>query len=68
MTSITIRLTKELALWLSSTSRRTGLSRSALVRDYLERAANQPRFMRLAGSVNGAPSLSALTGFRRRAR
>jgi hypothetical protein len=63
--TLTIRLTEELEQWLDKVSRETGIPKSAIVRDHLERARNDkkpPRFMRLAGTINGAPGLSSRKG------
>jgi hypothetical protein len=66
--TITIRLTKELAAWLEDTASSTGVSQGRIVREQLERAraggVERP-FMRLAGSVKGAPDLSSRKGFSR---
>lgn len=67
--TITIRLTDELERWLGKISRETGISKSEIVREQLERARTdkkRPRFMRLAGSMTGAPSLSTRKGYSRK--
>ena len=64
----TIRLTDELAAWLDEVATRTGLSRSRIIRDQLERAragAQGRSFMRLAGVVRGPKDLSMRKGFSR---
>ena len=66
--TISIRLTAELAEWLESASRRTGVSQGRLVRNEMEKAraaAGAQGFMRLAGSVRGARDLSRRKGFAR---
>jgi metal-responsive CopG/Arc/MetJ family transcriptional regulator len=66
--AITVRLTAELDQWLNQVSRETGIPRSEIVREYLERARNDkktPRFMRLAGAIKGARGLSARKGYSR---
>jgi len=66
--TITIRLTKELAVWLEQAAARTGVSQGKIIRDHLEKArASGPRqsFMRLAGSMRGARDLSGRKGFSR---
>jgi predicted transcriptional regulator len=66
--TITIRVSKELALWLDQVSAKTGVAKGKIIREHLERARAQPAqrsFMRLAGSVEGAPSLSKRKGFSR---
>jgi len=64
--TITIRLNKELAEWLADRAARSGLPQGRIVRDQLERAraTDQPKFMRLAGSVKGGPrDVSSRKGF-----
>jgi hypothetical protein len=66
--TITVRLNKELALWLEQAAARSGVSQGKLIRDQLESARSGARgrqFMRLAGSVRGPGDLSARRGFRR---
>jgi Ribbon-helix-helix domain len=63
---ITIRLTKELAIWLKSTARKTGVPVGRLVREQLERAkleTGSKPFMRHAGSISGPADLSSRKGF-----
>ncbi|MGA2202824.1 MAG: ribbon-helix-helix domain-containing protein [Terriglobales bacterium] len=67
--TITIRLTEELAAWLKSTARRTGVPVGRLVREQLERAKRETgskSFMRLAGSIDGPADLSSRKGFSRK--
>jgi hypothetical protein len=64
--TITVRLTKELAEWLAEKAARANLSQGRLVRDQLERARKEdrPKFMRLAGCVDGGPrDVSTRKGF-----
>jgi hypothetical protein len=64
--TLTIRLTRELAEWLETTARRTGVPQGRIVREQLERARAASRgggFMRLAGTVNGPRNLSERKGF-----
>jgi hypothetical protein len=63
---ISVRLTDELADWLSETARKTGLAQSQIIREELEKARSaEPRsFMRLAGAVTGPARLSERKGFR----
>lgn len=64
--TLTVRLTRELADWLESTSKRTGVPQGRIVREQLERAraASPGRgFMRLAGAVRGPRDLSTRKGF-----
>jgi ribbon-helix-helix protein len=68
--TITIRLTKELALWLEDLSRRTGLPQGKIIRDQLEKARasdSEKPFLRLAGIIHGGPpDVSSRKGFSRR--
>lgn len=67
--TITIRLTGELEQWLAKLSRETGIPKSEIVREQLEKARRDkktPRFMRLAGTVNGEPDLSSRKGYSRK--
>jgi predicted transcriptional regulator len=65
--TITVRLTHELAEWLASRAKKTGLAQGRIVREQLEksRASEQQRFLRLAGIVSGPRDLSARKGFSR---
>ena len=64
--TLTIRLDKELSLWLERTAARVGVSQGRIVREQLERAratgATQS-FMRLAGALRGPKDLSTRRGF-----
>jgi ribbon-helix-helix CopG family protein len=64
---ITVRLPEDLAEWLDSESRKTGVPRGRLVRDQLQLAREREKrpFLRLAGSVEGARNLSTRKGFAR---
>ena len=65
--TITVRLTKALAIWLEDTAKR-GVSQGQIVRDQLEKAkanGDGRPFMRLAGSVTGPKDLSSRKGFSR---
>jgi predicted transcriptional regulator len=67
--TITVRLSEELATWLSETARRTGLPAGKIVRDQLEKAkaeAGNRRFLKLAGKISGPIDLSSRKGFSRR--
>ncbi len=68
--TITIRLNKSLADWLSETAKRTGVPQGKLVRDQLEKAkagAGSRPYMRWAGCVKDAPKdLSMRKGFSRK--
>lgn len=66
--SISIRLSKDLAIWLETTAAKSGVSQAKLVRDQLEKARSNhgaQAFMRLAGTVRGAKALSKRKGFAR---
>ena len=66
---ITLRLTEELAAWLKSTARKTGVPVSRLVREQLERAMQETEnksFMRHAGAIDGPADLSSRKGFARK--
>jgi hypothetical protein len=68
-TTLTIRLTPELAEWLKATSRRTGLPAGRIVREQLERAKTESggqRFSHLIGAISGLPDLSSRKGYSRR--
>jgi len=67
--TITIRLPEELAEWLKSTARKTGVPVGRLVREELERAKREngtKSYMRLSGSIDGPPDLSSRKGFSRK--
>jgi len=67
--TITIRLDKELAVWLEEAAAKTGVSQGQLVREQLEKAragGGQQAFMRLAGTVSGPKDLSTRKGFSRK--
>ncbi len=64
--TITIRLPEELAAWLKSTSRKTGVPVGRLVREELERAKRENSdkpFLRYAGIMSGPPDLSSRKGY-----
>jgi hypothetical protein len=64
--AITVRLTPELAAWLEQAAATAGVPQGRIVREQLQRAmADHPErpFMRLAGSIDGAPDLSSRKGF-----
>ena len=66
--TLTIRLPDDLSEWLEETARRSGVSRGMIVRTELEKAKDSGvrPFMRLAGSIDGAPDLSSRKGFSRK--
>ena len=63
--TISIRLPEDTRQRLEERARRTGRSRSAIVKEALERSLQpEPKaFMALAGSIEGAPALSTRKGF-----
>lgn len=67
-TTLSIRLDKELAVWVENQAKATGRSRGSLVKEALERLRQNEQerpFLRHAGSVNGPPDLSQRKGFSR---
>ncbi len=63
---ITIRMPAELADWLVSEAKRTGVSQGKIIRDRLEKAkadAGGKPFMKLAGTIKGPKNLSQRKGF-----
>ncbi len=67
--TITIRLPEELAEWLKSTARKTGIPMGRLVRDQLElakRETGDKPFLRYAGVMSGPPDLSSRKGYSRK--
>jgi hypothetical protein len=66
--TITVRIPEDLAQWLDSTARKTGLPKGRIVREELEKArkSESKPFMRLAGVVDGPSNLSTRKGFSRK--
>ena len=67
-TTLTIRLTKEMADWLDQLSAESGVPQSRIVRDQLEKLKSEspePAFMHLAGTIKGSRDLSRRKGFSR---
>jgi hypothetical protein len=66
--TITVRLTKDLAEWLETTAKKTGVPQGKIIRDQLERARTSKgkSFMRFAGAVDGPRDLSKRKGFSKR--
>jgi hypothetical protein len=66
--TITVRLTKDLADWLETTAKKSGIPQGKIIRDQLERAkaAEGKSFMRLAGAIEGPRDLSKRKGFSKR--
>jgi hypothetical protein len=68
--TITIRLTKEQAIWLEETAARIGVSQGHLIRTHIENArqgTDEKPFMRLAGAIDGPADLSRRKGFSKKA-
>jgi predicted transcriptional regulator len=66
--TITVRLTEDLAAWLSETAQKTGMPAGRIVRQQLEKAKEESggqRFLRRAGEIAGPPNLSRRKGFSR---
>jgi hypothetical protein len=66
--TLTIRITDQIAEWLESTSRRSGISAGRIIREQLERAMTESErddrpFMKLAGIFEGPGDLSTRKGF-----
>jgi len=64
--TLKIRITDELLAWLKSLSQQTGLPMARTIRQHLESAKaakGNPRFLRLAGKINGPKDLSSREGF-----
>ena len=66
--TVTVRLPEDLAKWLDSTARRTGLPKGHIVREELEKARKSARrpFLGLAGAIAGPSDLSTRKGFSRK--
>lgn len=64
-TTISLRLPKEIAEWLSETARLTGLSKAEIVRGELRKArdAQERPWSHLIGCMDGPPDLSTREGF-----
>src|ERR1700686_525667 len=66
--TLTIRLTDEPLAWLKALSEQTGLPMARIIRQQLESAKAakvNPRFLHLAGKINGPKDLSSRAGFSR---
>jgi hypothetical protein len=64
--TLTVRIDDELDAWLAATAKKQGVSNGKLVRDQLEMTRANVRerpFMRLAGAISGARTLSGPKGF-----
>jgi predicted DNA-binding protein len=64
-TTLSLRLTEDLAQWIEEQSRVSGRSRGSLVREALERERQQATrpFLALAGVHDGPRNLSTRRGF-----
>jgi predicted transcriptional regulator len=67
-TTLSIRLSEDLAHWMEEKAQASGRSRASLVAEALEliRSQEQKPFMRLAGKVKGFADLSTRKGFSRK--
>jgi predicted transcriptional regulator len=66
--TITVRLPDDLAQWLETTARQTGIPKGRIVRDELEKARSTAKrpFLRWAGAIAGPNDLSTRKGFSRK--
>jgi hypothetical protein len=66
--TITVRLPEDLAEWLETAARKTGISKGRIVREELEKARNSAKrpFLRWAGAISGPSDLSMRKGFSRK--
>jgi hypothetical protein len=67
-TVLTVRLPVDLAEWLEKTARTTGIPKSKIVREQLEKARipKEKPFMHLIGAISGPPDLSSRKGYSRK--
>jgi hypothetical protein len=63
--TITVRLPEDLAEWLETSARKTGVPKGRIVREQLEKAQHTARrpFLRWAGAIAGPGDLSMRKGF-----
>ena len=66
--AITVRLPEDLAEWLETAARKTGIPKGRIVREELEKARNAAKrpFLRWAGAIAGPSDLSMRKGFSRK--
>jgi len=66
--AITVRLPEDLAEWLETAARKTGIPKGRIVREELEKARNAAKrpFLRWAGAIAGPGDLSMRKGFSRK--
>ena len=66
--AITVRLPEDLAEWLETAARKTGIPKGRIVRQELEKARNAAKrpFLRWAGAIAGPSDLSMRKGFSRK--
>jgi hypothetical protein len=66
--AITVRLPEDLAEWLETAARKTGVPKGRIVRAELEKARNAADrpFLRWAGATSGPGGLSMRKGFSRK--
>lgn len=65
--TITVRLPEDLAAWLESTAKKSGIAQGRIIREQLDKARRETArpFLRLAGAVSGPANLSTRKGFSR---
>ena len=66
--AITVRLPEDLAEWLETAARKTGMPKGRIVREELEKARSAAKrpFLRWAGAIAGPSDLSVRKGFSRK--
>jgi predicted transcriptional regulator len=66
--TLSLRVPEDLAKWLDRVARKSGVSKSQIIRQELERAraADVQPFMSLAGIISGQGNLSSRKGFSRK--
>jgi hypothetical protein len=66
--TITVRLPQDLAEWLETEARKTGVPKGRIVREELEKARKSAKrpFLRWAGAISGPSGLSTRKGFSRK--
>jgi hypothetical protein len=65
--TLTIRLPDDLAQWLKTTSRESGIPQGQIIRNHLEKARSSEKpFMRWVGVISGPRDLSTRKGYSRK--
>jgi hypothetical protein len=66
--AITVRLPEDLAEWLETAARKSGIPKGRIVREELEKARNAAKrpFLRWVGAIGGPSNLSMRKGFSRK--